>query len=169
MTLNGAGFGFAVAVAIAIDGPMKNSLFTSFIIALAGCWFCSSASAQLADFNRQWKNTRSNTDSFSKMEISTVNTNISLHLFGACTPVDCDLGATGAIAYGKNVSADLSAKASALTAEYTLGFVEIRLVIYRLGRNRLRVESFTHFADGSDRTDYHSTDVMRPLRSNEEF
>ena len=85
--------------------------------------------------------------------------------FGKCSPTDCPWGTANAIAYASNVDADLALKASTLTAEYDFGFSETRLVIYRMRRNRIRVDTFTHFKDGSARTDYHRTEMMRPLRT----
>src|SRR4051812_46849452 len=91
------------------------------------------AQAELADFAGEWRSVNSRTSGFSRMELTVTNTSVTLHLFGACEPTECDLGEIPAIAYGPTVASDLASKASALTADYVFSFVEIRVIVHRLG------------------------------------
>jgi hypothetical protein len=139
------------------------------------CWlvffvsFSTQANAQLSAFAGQWKNVDAGTDGLSKIEIVVDGVAVSTEAFGNCSPTDCPFGSTNALAYAPNVSDDIVLKASALTADYDFGFAQVRLVIHRMGRNRIRIETFSHFKDGSARTDVHTFDTMRRLRKDEAF
>ncbi|PWU19682.1 MAG: hypothetical protein C5B50_06120 [Verrucomicrobia bacterium] len=124
---------------------------------------------QLADFQGHWKNIKRFPEGVSKMDIQATNGPVTIEAFGACTPTDCDWGVSPALAYAPKVTSDLTLKANSLTTEYDFGFAESRIVIYRLGRRALRVDTFTHFKDGSGRTDFHSVEYMRRLHANETF
>ena len=141
-------------------------------LVLSLAWFVSfstEAVAQLSDLAGRWKNVKPATRSITKVEIGVAGVSVSVQLFGACSPTDCDLGTVSAIAYASAVDADLALKASALTAQYDFGFSDVRVVIHRVGRHRIKLETFTHFKDGSGRTDYHATETMRRLRPGETF
>lgn len=94
---------------------------------------------------------------------------VTVHLFGACTPTYCDWGEVEALAYGPSVSSDLSSTGSVLTSQYDFGFADVAVIIRRVSKVRLQVETFTHFKDSSGRSDYHYLEYFRPLRKNEQF
>ena len=81
---------------------------------------------------------------------------VSLKIWGACEPTDCDWGGVRATAYGTGVSADLGQSASVITAVFRQGFKETYLVITRNKGNRIQVRSMTRFTDNSGRTNYAS-------------
>lgn len=141
------------------------------LLALSTLCFVSlptTSHAQLASLAGRWKNVNSSARNLTKIQID-VEPTVSVHAFGACSPTDCDLGSVGALAYAPAAGASLVDKAMAITAQYDFGFSEVRIVIHRLGARRLKVETLTHFKDGSGRTDYFQVDTMRPLKKNETF
>jgi hypothetical protein len=80
-------------------------------------------------------------------------TGVFVQVFGACSPSWCDWGVASGFAYAKNVS---SPSATAFTATYDQGFAE-RIVTGKLKRGKLTVDVFSHFKDGSGRSDYFVT------------
>lgn len=112
--------------------------------------------AGLNDFSGDWRNTDSHTRGITRLQIQTSGS-IMVHAWGACSPSDCDWGAVPAYAYAPDVSSSISSSARAITAEYTTGFSHTTLVITPSGSNRLTVQSFTRFTDGSGRSNYTNT------------
>jgi hypothetical protein len=143
----------------------------TLLLVISVIWFVSlpaTSNAQLASFAGRWKNVNSAARNLTKIQID-VDPTVSVQAFGSCHPKDCEWGMVTALAYAPAVDDSLAAKAKAITAQYDFGFSEVRIVIQRLGGHRIKVETFTHFKDGSGRTDYYHADTMRPLRKNETF
>jgi hypothetical protein len=103
-----------------------------------------------------WFNVDVHTRGIPKLEIKRVGNELSLHVFGACTPTFCDWGVVPAMAFADNVC---SIPAIAFSAQYKFGFKET-LVVGRLQFGALFVETFDHFIDGSGRADYNSVYIM---------
>jgi hypothetical protein len=74
-----------------------------------------------------------------------------VHPFGVCHPKDCDWGVIKAKSFASSVD---SADISKLVAKKYTGFSSVEMTIALLRDGRLRVDTFTHFTDGSGRADY---------------
>lgn len=103
-----------------------------------------------------WKNVSSTTRDIVKIVISASGSSVSVEAFGACSPTPCDWGSVPGFAYATNVS---SSAAEAFSAQYTFSFAQVILVGHLQGKHLL-IESFTHFTDGSGRSDLYTTDTM---------
>ena len=104
------------------------------------------------------------TAGITKVQIRVFNGQLKLHVFGACSPEDCDWGEVDAQAYAPSVASNLEATANAVSAQYTTTFSRTLLIAYPLAQDQLRVEVFTVFTDRSGRSPYHMTTVLN--RSN---
>ena len=113
----------------------------------------STVFASLSQFSGRWKNIDPNTGGITTLNIIVSGTNVTLEVWGKCHPTDCYWGKVVANAYGPDVSSDLVTTAKALSAVFKTNFNETIVIIHPL-RNRLKAEVFTHFTDGSKRTDY---------------
>lgn len=122
-----------------------------FILIGAGISF-----ANLNQFEGTWKNADTNTGGITTLQIDIQGKEVKVHAWGKCNPDDCDWGAIKGTAYGPGVSSNLSAEATALTAEFKESFKNTLLVIKPLRGKMLEVDEFTNFTNGS-RTDYHNT------------
>jgi hypothetical protein len=109
--------------------------------------------AGLNNFVGTWKNLNPATRSIAKVEIKRSGSMLQIRPYGACTPTPCDWGAQPGIAYAPKVSSNLLTAANAATAVFKTGFSVTTLTLVAHGR-RLSVASFTHFTDGSRRTDH---------------
>ncbi len=142
---------------------MKRFLSATFlfivIFVLSGVSFGS-----INEFAGNWKNVDRNTRGITTLNIHVQGKNVTVRAWGKCHPKDCDWGTVKAIAYAPSVSSDLIRSATALTAEFRTNFSKTTLVI-KARRNMLDVESFTHFTDGSNRTDYYAVYKFRKARA----
>ena len=79
---------------------------------------------------------------------------VRLSAYGACSPTPCKWGGVQGRLYAENAG---SLSGTAATATYDFGFDRVILTAH-LSRKRepplLRVETYTHFTDGSSRSDY---------------
>jgi len=91
-----------------------------------------------------------------KLVIAVAGTGITVHAFGACSPTPCDWGSVSGLAYAANVS---SSPAIAFSAAYRFSFSQV-ILTGRVQGKQLIVDAFTHFTDGSGRSDYYMTNVM---------
>ncbi len=99
------------------------------------------------------------------IQISVFSKQVRLHAFGSCHPKDCDWGEVDAQAYAPGVEANLLDTAKAVTAQYESGFEKTILTIFPGDMtDELRVETFTVFTDGSGRSPYHVTTLMKRVR-----
>ena len=103
-----------------------------------------------------WKNINQSTRDLVKVVIAAAGSGIKVEAFGACSPTPCDWGSVAGLAYAASVS---SSPAVAFSAQYRFSFSQVILVGHLQGKN-LIIETFTHFTDGSGRSDYYSTDTM---------
>jgi len=94
-----------------------------------------------------WRSVDPNTSNFAEIVIEGKN----IHPYAGCNPTACDWGVIPAKSFGASVR---SSYPVALLAEVNNGFSLVWITI-RLGNDeKLRVETFTHFTDGSRRADY---------------
>jgi hypothetical protein len=111
------------------------------------------ASAPLAG---TWKNINSATRDLVKVVIAAAGSGIQIDAFGACSPTPCNWGNAAGLAYASSVS---TSPAVAFSVQYKFSFAQVILTGHLQGKN-LIIETFTHFTDGSGRSDYYSTDTM---------
>jgi hypothetical protein len=133
-----------------------------FIAATAIVFGCISTAALRAQdspvmgvshLDGDWRSVDPNTSSFAEIVIEGKN----IHPYGACHPTACDWGVFPAKSFGANVR---SSYPVALLAEKNNGFSQVWIAV-RLGDDeKLRVETFTHFTDGSRRADYSTVDYF---------
>jgi hypothetical protein len=107
------------------------------------------ANLNLASFIGTWENIDPDAEGIVKL-IITDEGGIQIQAFGSCSPEPCDWGIVAGEAYGRNESA---ARANSFFAVFDTGNVESVMTGSRNG-DRLRVEVFTRFMDGSGRADH---------------
>jgi hypothetical protein len=103
-----------------------------------------------------WKNINSATRDLVKIVITAAGSGIKVDAYGACSPTPCNWGNVAGLDYAASVS---SSPAVAFSAQYKFSFSQVILVGHLHGKELL-VEAFTHFTDGSGRSDYYATDTM---------
>jgi hypothetical protein len=103
-----------------------------------------------------WTNVDPKTRDLVKVIVTEKGTQTMVHFYGACTPTPCDWAAVPAMVYATSVTAT---DADAFTATYKFNFMTA-IVTGHLEGTQLIVETFTHFTDHSERSDYYSKDVM---------
>lgn len=109
--------------------------------------------AAINDLNGTWVNADPNTIGFARIVID----GTTVHPYAACHPSFCDWGILQARIYGASVR---SAAPVAMTATFVTNFDEVVITLLLESDGRLRVDSFTHFTDGSRRADYHSSGYL---------
>lgn len=110
------------------------------------------AAVVAAELVGTWVACNKATRSIVRVVIGARGTNVSVHVFGACTPTPCDWGVVDGVAYAKDVSAT---DALAFTAPYKFGF-KTALVTGRLDEGSLIVETYNVFTDASGRSNYYT-------------
>lgn len=103
--------------------------------------------------NGTWVNADPNTSGFAKLVID----DRTVHPFGACHPDMCDWGVLEGKSYYASVGSSTQA---AMIASHITNFNEVVITLVLEEDGRLRVDSFTHFTDGSRRADYHSSGYL---------
>lgn len=131
---------------------MKKTIFATLIFG-AALAVVGQASAQTSRFQGHWSNVDQNTRGLVALDIKVNGLDVDVKAWGNCTPHPCDVGNTDAHIYAPSVDDDLKTKASALTVHYKESFANRLLVIEPRG-TQLSVTMFTHFTDGSHRTNY---------------
>lgn len=101
------------------------------------------------NLNGNWANADPNTIGFTRVVIY----GTTVHPYAACHPSACDWG----VAEGKIYDASVrSAAPVAMVANFVNNFDEVVITLLLEPDGRLRVDSYTHFTDGSRRADYHA-------------
>lgn len=143
---------------------MKKSLW---ILTLVVCLVAipTISSASMNQFTGRWVNIDNATSGLTVIQIVHSGSNASVSAWGQCSPSDCSWGTTSATVFGPNVSANLIDSAQAMSATFTTSFSQSMLVVRPEasggGLARIRVDLFTHFTDGSNRSPYTATYVMQ--------
>ena len=138
---------------------MNKTLMTLSSLALLA--FSSTGFAALSDFKGNWINADNNTRGMTQLKIRTQGKKVWVRAFGQCHPTDCDWGEVKGAAYANNAGQNLKRKANLVSAEFKPGHSRTFVTITKLNNNRLKVNSFTHFTDGSGRANYHKSMVFR--------
>lgn len=105
------------------------------------------ASAQ--DFSGVWLNQNRDTGGITRVEIDQRLNNLSIRMWGACHPTDCDWGTK------TTDSSDGNDNDISITWTTNFSVIDQKLTVTRDGR--LQVSGHTHFTDGTGRPDYDST------------
>jgi hypothetical protein len=119
------------------------------------------ASAQTARFQGHWKNVDVHTRGLVELDIKVSGLDVDVKAWGACQPHPCDVGNTDAHLFGPSVSSNLGTSTRVLIVRYKESFAERTLVIEPRGPNELAAQLYTHFTDGSQRTNYVETGVFK--------
>lgn len=90
------------------------------------------------------------TQSMTKLKIYKVGTRTKVHAWGKCHPRDCDWGLANAQVLSS----------SKIVVRWNKSFVRRRMVIQKVGVNRLKVRTFSHYIDGSRRPDRVKVEYM---------
>ena len=104
-----------------------------------------------------WLNVDPATRSLSKVELTIVGGKFMVRPYGACAPTPCDWGRQAGVVYAGNVE---SKTPVAFTASFPAVFKET-IVTGHLDGTMLVVETFNHFEDGSNRSDYFTRETFR--------
>ncbi len=120
------------------------------------------ADAAIRDFTGTWRNVDSDTRNLTRLEIRRNGGRVFVHVYGACSPTDCDNGEHRAIVFAPSVSSRPQRDASALFVQYNAAPGRYRLVLRTRG-NRLSYQLFAQFTDGSNRTNYEVSGSMRKV------
>jgi hypothetical protein len=85
---------------------------------------------------------------------------VKLAVWGACTPTLCRWGTVTARLFASDVGGRAG---TGLRANYDLDFALVTITAHLVGGTQpsLRIEEYTRFIDGSARSDYWSSAVMR--------
>lgn len=104
-------------------------------------------------FIGNWTNVDANTRGITRTQISRSGSNLVVHMWGSCTPTDCDWG---------TVSTPVTdADDQVLKIRWDQGFA-IRTQQLTLGSDgRLRVDTFVRYTDNSGRADRRTTEYFR--------
>jgi len=128
----------------------KILLPTFFVIFL----FSLTIDAQMSKFVGNWQNTNNQTNGVTRVRISRNGNNAFAHLWGKCTPNDCDWGRRSATKYAPNSTGSEVNNTTALSTSFNSGGIR-RFVLFRLiGSTTLEAEVFTTFASGDNRNNY---------------
>jgi hypothetical protein len=104
-----------------------------------------------------WVNTNRNTRGITRLTISQSAGRYDIHVFGQCSPTDCDWGTSNLLTYGDNVSDSTHNYA---TASFSPSFATTVLSLQHSG-NVINANSFTNFTDNSGRQNYHARENFR--------
>jgi hypothetical protein len=104
-----------------------------------------------------WINVDPATRDIVKVILTPQGQGLVVHAYGACTPTPCDWGDASGVAYDASVS---GGPAVAFTANYNFGF-KTTILTGHLEDNRLIVEDFNVFHDGSGRSSYFDQGTFR--------
>jgi len=116
------------------------------LMTLAGTLLMANlASAASGDFLGAWANSNRSTRNIVRAEITPDK---MIRLFGACTPTPCDMGKVPLVTYGRSIS---DANHKFATAQYNLSFKKVVVTVKILGGNRMYLETYNQFTDGSNR------------------
>jgi hypothetical protein len=131
----------------------------SLIICLFAAIAIPGARAALNDFNGDWENADRNTRGITKLQIAVRGANVKVQAWGSCTPQDCNWGAVQGAPYSSSVNKDMIRRPRAITAIFSPSHAQTILVITQAGRNKIKVDAYTHFKSGG-RNNYVQTYTM---------
>ena len=106
----------------------------------------------LSDLVGSWHACDQDTRGVVRVELGRKGSDLTVQVFGACSPTPCDWGVVTGIAYAESVS---DTRAIAFSAYYDPGFKDA-IVTGLLDQGSLILETFNRFKDGSGRSNYYS-------------
>jgi len=123
-------------------------LFFSFSIANA---------AKLSSFYGTW----TGNGGIVKVVIKPNGLSPKVSIYGKCHPTACRWGEVRSRAYGYSVSSNLRYNTSVLVALYNPQFARKIVTIKKSGLNKIKVEVFTRFTDGSGRNSFVKSYILK--------
>lgn len=136
-----------------------KKICTFVAAAMVAFAFIAPTMAALNDFNGDWENADRNTRGITKLQIAVRGANVTVQAWGACSPQDCDWGAVQGAPYSSSVDEDMTGRPKAVTAVFNPSHAQTILVITQAGRNKLKIDAYTHFKSGG-RNNYTQTYTM---------
>ena len=136
----GLGFGAFGAVGMGLPGAIGEAL-----------WPGSGAAGR---FSGAWVAEDAQTRGITRVEIRARWPGIQIHMWGKCTPVDCDWGRPASYMPDRIAAGELQ-------VTWRPSFAEKRQDLRLLDDGRLEIVTHTRFKDGSGRRDYDSRDYLR--------
>ena len=114
--------------------------------------FAGNAFSQLNQFIGNFRNVNGSTSGITRIDINRSGANLRVQVWGQCSPRDCDWGVENGFAYADSAGSDPVNAARMVSVIYRKSFAETILTIRPLAGNRLQIENFTRFTDGSGRS-----------------
>ncbi len=127
---------------------MKRLFLAATIILFA---IGTAAAADSRQYNGTWMNTDTNTHGLTKVVVKGAGGKASVHVWGKCSPQDCDWGWSNCNSYSDGH----------LSTQYRSDIAERNLTITMPTSGTLKVQMHTHFIDNSDRPDQDATYTFR--------
>ncbi|MBA7587790.1 hypothetical protein ES708_29831 [subsurface metagenome] len=132
---------------------MKNKRILILVLVLAFLFVGCQITPVIFDFFGLWLNVDSITDSITRVEIWRIGkTSVYITIRGKCEPVDCFWGVQ------KTNLDDTIDGSISLVWDHDFAIRNQELIL--LSNGQLKVVTFTHFVDGSGRTDYELTEYF---------
>lgn len=114
---------------------------------------------ELDDYLGIWHNTCPQTRTFSHLKLMRDGTGYLVHVFAVSAPADW--GAVPVVPFAESVD---SRKASGFFADYTFGFMQMRLAA-NFNKGLLIVAGYSQFRDGDGRASYFTREFFYPERA----
>ena len=124
-------------------------LFLALIVFFLGMGIASAT--ELKAFNGTWVNTDTNTNGLTKVVVKGAGGKASVHVWGKCSPQDCDWGWSNCNSYADGH----------LSTHYRSDLSVRNLTITMPNPGTLTVQMHTHFIDNSGRPDQDATYTFR--------
>jgi hypothetical protein len=136
--------------------------FKALVVAAAAMLATAPAyAAGYGEFTGNWRNENAGTRDITRVRVQSGPGGLTVRVWGACTPSDCDWGVANVTAYSYNVSTNPASGATDLIATFNPGFAQTTLILTDKPGDRLSYQIFTRFTDGSGRSPYASRGSLR--------
>ncbi|MGD0142925.1 MAG: hypothetical protein ABSC92_07185 [Rhizomicrobium sp.] len=112
------------------------------------------ASAGTTDFLGKWTNVDHDTSGIAYVSVKPDPMGVHMRVFGACQPTDCDWGAVEVHLYAGSVGGNPVNDAHAIIGHFNSSFAHKEMILREAHGDELKYEVYTHFTDGSGRSDY---------------
>ncbi len=124
-------------------------LFLALIVFFLGMGIAAAADSR--QYNGTWMNTDTNTRGITKVVVKGAGGKASVHVWGKCSPQDCDWGWENCNSYADGH----------LSTHYNNDFSVRNLTITMPNSGTLQVQAHTHYTDNSGRSDRDATYTFR--------
>lgn len=129
--------------------------FVAYIALAGSMMMASAANAAPAEFLGSWSNMNRSSRNIVRVEVTPDH---MIRLFGSCSPTPCDMGKVPLVTYGRSIS---DANHKFASAQYNMSFKKVLVTVKLLGGNRIYVETYNQFTDGSGRQNYWVGETFR--------